>query len=67
MTRYYTDDPLADFERYDADRESAMALLPMCEYCGSRIQDEHYYEIDGILCEGCLNENFRKSTVEYMG
>ena len=67
MSRYYTDDPLEDFKRYDADRESAVALLPECEWCGRRIQDEHYYEIDGILCDDCLNEHFRKSTVEYMG
>ena len=64
--RYYTDDPVADFERYDAEREGAMALLPSCSCCGKQIQEEHCYEIDGIICENCLIEYFRKDTTDFM-
>lgn len=58
---YRSDDPNADFDRWDADRERRLAELPECDYCGDPIQDDFYYEINGdIICRGCLDRNFRK-------
>lgn len=55
---YRTDDPVADFERYDAEMAREEARLPRCEYCGEAIY-EKYYEINGkIVCEDCLNDLF---------
>ena len=36
---YYTDNPVRDFERYDADREDELASLPVCDICDEPIQD----------------------------
>ena len=60
----YTDDPIADFHRYDqeqAKREAEReAQLPKCDYCGEPIP-EHYYEINGCnVCPDCLDKHFRK-------
>ena len=61
----FTDDPVADFERYDAEQQALMDELPVCDYCEEPIQDNYYYEIGNeCLCENCLNEQFRKD-VEY--
>ena len=46
---YFTNDPLRDFERYEAEQEEALKKLPLCEICEERIQDEY-----GICIEcGC--------------
>ena len=55
---YYTDDPLRDFSRHDAERAKAEERLPHCDYCGEVIY-EKYYEIGGkIVCEDCLEDLF---------
>ena len=33
-TMQYTDNPLADFSRYDDEREESLAKLPVCDECG---------------------------------
>lgn len=49
------------WEAQDIKKEQRLARLPQCEYCGEHIQDEHYYEINcEIICEDCLNDNFKK-------
>lgn len=64
---YYTDDPIADFERYDRDCEREMQRLPVCAECGERITDDDCYEINGeIICTECLNDNYRRSTNDYI-
>ena len=61
----YSDDPVRDYSRYDAERQAAEDELPHCDYCGEAIY-EHYYLInDEIVCEECLCENFRKEVDEY--
>ena len=56
---YRTDDPYADFQNHEREQELVASKLPECDYCGSTI-DDHYFNINGeILCEDCLNENFR--------
>ena len=63
----WTDDPIADYNRYCAEEERQMAKLPKCGCCGYRVTDETYYDIDGeILCEECLNDKYLKYTDNYM-
>lgn len=55
---YYTDDPVADAERYAADQEAALELLPICSECGNHIQNEEAYCIGGILiCKECMADH----------
>ena len=66
-SRFYTDNPLADFERWDSEQAEQIAKLPVCEYCGEPIQDEHFYLInDEVICKECLNAHFRKFVDEYI-
>lgn len=63
-----TDNPIADFERYDAVQEKAKEKLPRCSECGEPIQDDFFYEIDCYFyCEDCLRDNHRKSTEDFIG
>lgn len=63
----YSDDPVRDYNRYDAEREDELEKLPVCDYCGERIQDDYYYEIgDEIICPDCLEHNFRKNTEDFI-
>lgn len=63
---FRTDDPIRDFERYDREQAEYEARLPVCDDCGTRIDDLDYYEVDHeILCEECLKERYRKSTEDY--
>ena len=68
---FYTDDPVSDFERHDAQQEKWLQSRPVCEVCGDHIQDEHLYDIDGdLVCEECLaeymKEHYRQSTERYL-
>ena len=57
----WTDDPVADFERYDAEQQAKLEKLPICCECDHPIQDEHCFEInDEYICEECLIDNHRK-------
>ena len=59
----YTDDPARDFDRWDREQERRKARLPVCEDCKKRIQDEHYFDVDGeILCEKCMIHRYRRNT-----
>lgn len=58
---FCTNDPIADFERYDAEQERRLSKLPKCSECGEHIQDECCYVIDGVyICERCM-EDHRKN------
>lgn len=62
----FTDDPIADFERYDAEQQKQLDKLPKCSICDEPIQDDYYYEINAeCICEDCLNDNFRKDIEDY--
>ena len=64
---FRTDDPVADFERYDAEQQKELEKCPKCSECSEYIQDEHYYEInDEVVCEECLNQNYRKNVEDYI-
>jgi len=65
---FYTDNPVADAERYAAEQEAKLDRLPVCCYCDEPIQDDFYYEINGEnICECCLDRFFRKSVDDYVG
>ena len=64
---YRTDDPAADFDRYDLEQQKELEKCPKCSECFEYIQDEHYYEInDEVLCKECLDSNYRKSVEDYV-
>lgn len=58
---YYTDNPLADFERYDADQHSQLERRPVCADCGHHIQDETAYYINSEwICMDCMSSYERE-------
>ncbi len=63
----WTDDPVADYARYDRQQEKALARLPRCSECGNPIQEEECWEFnDELICEQCLNDNHRKRVEDYV-
>lgn len=59
-------DPLDDFNRLDMEQARYEDRLPVCEKCGERIDDDHYFNIEGeILCEECMIEKYRQRTEDY--
>lgn len=53
------------FLAHEARQDKWLSERLVCEYCGQPMQDDFFYEINGdILCEKCLNRNFRKEVVE---
>ncbi len=64
---YYSDDPVADFLRHDADEAKELSRLPVCVECDEPIQDEYCFEINGeLVCIRCLRDNHRKFTDDYV-
>lgn len=60
----FTDNPVADFEKYDAEHERIMSRLPVCCLCGERIQqDTAVYFYGKWVCDDCLDD-MRKETLE---
>lgn len=63
----FTDDPIADYDRYCAEQEQAMQKYPVCAVCGKAITDDFLYHIEGdIYCEECMKDNFRRPTDDFM-
>ena len=62
----FTDDPVADAERYYAEQQARLSRLPVCIHCGEKIQDDYYYDIGNeIICEECLNDIYRNDIEDY--
>lgn len=58
----YTDDPIADFARYDFQQQQELDRLPRCSCCDEPITDEYCYMVnDEPVCEDCMNKHFRVS------
>ena len=52
---------------YEQAQEELLDELPQCEECGTIIQDDYYYDIDGeILCEDCMCSKYRKKVDDYI-
>jgi formylmethanofuran dehydrogenase subunit E len=63
----YTDDPIADFDRHDAEQTRQLNRLPECAECGQKIQDEICYEINGeLICPDCLEMYFKRWTEDFI-
>jgi formylmethanofuran dehydrogenase subunit E len=61
----WTDDPVADFDRYDGEYAKLLSLLPVCVECGEPIQDETaFYIYDDWVCERCIHVYRRDVIVE---
>ena len=57
MSIYRTDDPIADFNAWDAEQHKQLESCDKCDSCGNHIQDDHYYEINGELwCPTCIDD-----------
>lgn len=64
---YRTDDPVRDEMRYTEGKDKLLEKCPKCSMCDEHIQDDFLYEInDEVICEECLNENFRKNVEDYI-
>ena len=64
---FYTDDPVQDFLRFDAERESRLSKRPKCDACREGIQTDECYEIDGkLLCPYCMDSAYRVWTDDYI-
>lgn len=67
MQMIWTDDPVMDAERYEAEREEALKRLPVCCECGEPIQTDECYDFEGeLICPDCLSDNHRKWVEEYV-
>ena len=64
---FRTDDPLADFDRYDAKQQRELDKLPVCVDCGEAVTDDHFYLInDEVICPDCLDAGYRKAVDDYV-
>lgn len=67
MRIFRTDDPAADFNRWDAEQTAWLRKRPVCCYCGEHIQDDYFYQInDEVMCKDCLDGQFRKDVEDYI-
>lgn len=54
---FYTDNPVSDFERYDAEQEEQLRKLPICCECKNHIQQDRAVKIKGeFYCDPCLED-----------
>ena len=52
---FWTDDPVADFHRHDAEQTKWLESLPKCAECGEPIQQEDAVCLEGrFYCDECL-------------
>lgn len=66
MPLFYSDDPAADFGRWDEYQNRQLELLPKCEHCREHIQDERLMNIEGALYHTeCAVEVFGEWTAEH--
>lgn len=57
---FLTDDPIADFDRYDREQARWLDSLPKCSICGEPIQQERAFEKNGFwICHECYENNQR--------
>lgn len=63
---FRTDDPAADFDRYDRECQRELKKLPKCCECNQPIQTDECYEFNGeLICPQCLVDNHEKRTEDY--
>lgn len=64
-----SNDPLADFYRWDREEMENEKLFPVCDCCKKRITDETYFTTRYMrknikICHDCLEENQTEDYVE---
>lgn len=53
----FTDDPVLDAERFEAEQKERLDRLPLCECCGKPIQQEKAVYYNGqYVCESCEDQ-----------
>lgn len=63
----WTDDPVADADRYFAKKEEELKKLPRCSECDHPIQNEYCFEFNGeLICDECMHSNHRKQVEDFM-
>ena len=64
---YYTDDPVADYDRWQEEEQKWLDKRPKCSECGEPIADDYCYEFDGkLICEICLLDAHKVDTEDYV-
>lgn len=54
------------FVLHDMEQEREREKLPLCDYCGNEIMEEHFYIIgDEFICQECLDDTFKVATIDY--
>lgn len=67
MGIFRTDDPIRDFNAWEAEQESWLSRRPVCADCDEPIQDDHYFDINGeVICPNCMDANYRKEIGDYI-
>ena len=67
MSYFRCGDPLDDFDRLDRLQSKREAMLPVCDKCRKRIQDESFFDIGGeILHDECARERYEQSTEDWL-
>lgn len=62
----YTDDPIADFNAWDKEQQDWLDSLPQCDYCKEPIQDNTYFEIEGVkICSDCLYDYCKEQYLKF--
>ena len=64
--RYYTDDPIADFEAYSAELDEEQRWFeehsPVCPICGRRtgeVSNQGYFLFGQFFCTECVEKAYR--------
>lgn len=64
---FFTDDPIRDHLRYEAEITRELTRRPICFNCGEHIQSETFYEINNrIVCPDCLESDYARSVEDYI-
>lgn len=57
---YKFEDPIIDWDAYEADREKEDENFPCCDQCGDVIYEMKFEINDETLCEECVREVYGK-------
>lgn len=62
-----SDDPVADFNRKDAEETAWLERRPICHWCYHHIQDERLWDInDEFLHEECARKKYERDTEDFI-
>ena len=63
----YIPDYIDQFNEHEARQQRELDRLPKCDYCDEPITGDYLYDINSVvICEACLNDNFRKPVEDYV-